>query len=64
MKRFVPPLCTPKGNTRGGWSGHLGSGIQENPCIKRGHQLLDVGLDHNDGLRVKRRSGISSSHEA
>ena len=29
-------LCVPKCNTRGGWNGHLGSGILETPCYKLG----------------------------
>jgi len=33
--------------------------FQKNPVTKRGHQLWDVVLDRDDGLRVKRRSGIS-----
>ena len=33
--------------------------FQKTPVIKRGHQLCDLALDHADGLRVKRRSGIS-----
>ena len=40
MDRFVPPLCTPKGNTRRGWSGHLGSGIPEKPCYKAGTSIM------------------------
>ena len=33
--------------------------FQKNPVTNRGHQLGDVVLHHDDGLRVKRRSGIS-----
>ena len=41
---FVPPLCTPKGNTRRGWSGHLGSGIPEKPCYKAGTSIMRRGF--------------------
>jgi len=44
MKWFVPPLCTPKGNTRRGWSGHLGSGIPEKPCYKAGTSIMRRGF--------------------
>jgi hypothetical protein len=33
--------------------------FQKTRVIKRGHELCDVVLDHDDVLRVKRRSGIS-----
>ncbi len=34
--------------------------FQKNPVTNRGHQLGDVVLHHDDGLRVKRRFGISA----
>ncbi len=45
----MPPLCTPKGDTRKGWSGHLGSGIPENPCYKAGTSIM------RRGFRTRRR---------
>ena len=35
---------TPKGNTRRGWSGHLGSGIPEKPCYKAGTSIMRRGF--------------------
>jgi hypothetical protein len=37
----------------------MGSGIPKKPCNKAGTSIMNRGLDHDDGLRVKRLSGIS-----
>ena len=55
FKVFPGCLCTRKallllceqisqGNTRGGWSGHLGSGIPQNPCYKAGTSIMRRGF--------------------